>query len=165
MWKDGKRAGISWDEIIAFLSEDTELHSVIVGTDSQPYSGGDCVVTVVCVLSESRKHHARYFYYTHERVPSQNQADNGALFRRLYDEALKSVETANTLKAQIPDLTVSVHLDVQQGDGITRSSRFAHSLTSLARGYGYDVETKPDAWVASSIADRLTKRPPRRRRS
>jgi predicted RNase H-related nuclease YkuK (DUF458 family) len=164
MWKNGKKKSVTWEEIISFISDRHYLHSVFVGTDSQPFRSGDCVVTAVCVLSDSKEHDSRFFYCYHkdvEPVP-KDMTDNGALFVRLYNEAMKTINVANELRSAIPSLDITVHLDVQNQESAKRSSKFASSLTSLALGYGFQFETKPRAWVASSIADKFTKKPPRK---
>ena len=150
MWRDARKKPIAWEEITALITYDSE---VIVGTDSQPFSSAHCVVTALVVL----KDRARRFFYLEERVPIERER---SLYERLLDETLRSVEVAQSLRERHPGVHISVHLDVQNMNGASRSSRYCNSLSSIVRGYGYmDVEVKPDSWVASSLADKFTKKP------
>jgi predicted RNase H-related nuclease YkuK (DUF458 family) len=149
MWRDARKRPITWEEITALITYDSE---VIVGTDSQPFSSAHCVVTAVVIMNENRR-----FFYLEERVPILRER---SLYERLLDETLRSIEVAQSLRDSHPSVHISVHLDVQNMNGSARSSRYCNSLSSIVRGYGYmDVEVKPDSWVASSLADKFTKKP------
>lgn len=149
MWRDARKKPITWEEITALITYDSEI---IVGTDSQPFSSAHCVVTVVVIMNENRR-----FFYLEERVPILRER---SLYERLLDETLRSVDVAGSVRETHPSVHISVHLDVQDADGSSRSSRYSSVLSSIVRGYGYmDVEVKPDSWVASSLADKFTKKP------
>lgn len=149
-WRNAKKKPVSWSEIESLVKEETQ---VIVGTDSQPFSFGHCVVTAIAILDSNQR---RYFY-KERKVDSLNKR---SLYERLLEETLNSVEVANALRSTFPCLDISVHLDIQKPGKRAKSSRYSNSLTSMVRGYGFEsIETKPDSWVASALADKLTKKP------
>lgn len=148
-WKNAKKKPVSWTEILSLVNEETQ---VIVGTDSQPFSCGYCMVTAIAILDANQ----RRFFYKELKLDSLNQR---SLYERLLEETLNTIEVANALKRSFPRLDISIHLDVQKPENKTKSSRYSVSLTSMVRGYGFDnVEIKPNSWVASALADKLTKK-------
>ncbi len=132
-----------------------DLIEVVVGADSQPFKEGTFVVVAVCVLSNNTAHHGRCF---HKSLPMLKPFMD--LYTRLYTEFEATLEVANALKQAYPSMPIVIHLDVNSNErGYTH--RWSKGLVSIAKGFGYErVEIKPNAWCASCIADKYTKKPP-----
>lgn len=149
-WRNAKKKPVSWNEIVSLVDQGTQ---VIVGTDSQPFSCGYCMVTAIAILGTTQR---RYFY----KELKLDSLGKKSLYERLLEETLNSIEVGNALKSSFPCLDISIHLDVQKPENKAKSSRYSNSLTSMVRGYGFDsIEIKPYSWVASALADKLTKKP------
>ena len=65
------------------------------------------------------------------------------------------------LSNQISKANISIHLDVSNEHSTAKTGKFSRALVAMVRGYGYEnVEVKPNAWCASKLADKHTKRIP-----
>lgn len=157
MWKRGTKKIIEYDCIIQFLKEASQYeHEIILGTDSQPFNSGTFLVTAVVVICNNKDYHCRYFYKEHDERPRHHN-----LFDRIFSETNTTIKIASEIRGAIPKANISIHLDVNNENSNTRTSRYSSTLVAMVRGYGYEnVEIKPNAWCASKLADRHTKRIP-----
>lgn len=157
MWKTGTKKIIEYDCIIRFLKQASQYkHEIVLGTDSQPFNSGTFLVTVIAVLCEDPDYHSRYFYKQHEDRPLHHN-----LYERIFSEAQTTLEIACEIREEIPHANISIHLDVSHEESSHTTGRFSRSLVAMVRGYGYEnVEVKPNAWCASKLADKYTKRIP-----
>ncbi len=137
--------------LVAFVEEAPEQqYHLIIGTDSV-VSEGTCFVTAVVIHRVGRG--ARYFYrkQVNRKITSLRQ-------RILYEAAL-SLEVASRLSAALAcngyaNLPIEIHLDV--GDrGETKS--IIREVVGMITGSGYAAKTKPEAYVATKVADRHSK--------
>lgn len=158
MWKTGSRKPTDIESVLSFLeSASLTQHKIYVGTDSQPFFSGSFLVTAVAVLSLNPDYHSKYFYLEHEDQPRHH-----SLYERIFAETLLSLEVAMQIKEVAPQAEIEVHLDVSPEEARSQTSKYTRGLSALVRGYGYDVEVKPNAWCASKVADHHTKRLPAR---
>ena len=157
MWRRGSKKIIEYDCIIQFLKEASQYeHEIILGTDSQPFNSGTFLATAIAVLCENKQYHCRYFYKQHENRPIHHN-----LYERVFSEVDTTLKVASKIRDLIPNANISIHLDVSNESTTHRTGRFSRSLVAMVRGYGDEnVEVKPDAWCASGLADRHTKRIP-----
>ena len=129
---------------------------IIVGTDSQNFDKTK-LVSVIAVYCEG---HGGIYFYEVSRI------------NRIQDVRIKlHVETGESLKiaAELVDLleqyeelylntTLSIHVDAGLSpNGKTRE--LIPELVGWIKGTNplFEVKTKPDSWVASTIADKITK--------
>ena len=130
-----------------------EIH-IVVGSDSQNFSDAK-LVNVIAVYCE---HHGGIYFYEISRI------------NKIKDVRIKlHVETGESLKVatELVDLlegydelfmntTLSIHIDAGLSpEGKTRE--LIPELVGWIKSCGYDCETKPDSWVASTVADRISK--------
>ena len=130
-----------------------EIH-IVVGSDSQNFSDTK-LVNVIAVYCE---HHGGIYFYEISRI------------NKIKDVRIKlHVETGESLKVatELVDLlegydelfmntTLSIHIDAGLSpEGKTRE--LIPELVGWIKSCGYDCETKPDSWVASTVADRISK--------
>jgi predicted RNase H-related nuclease YkuK (DUF458 family) len=158
MWRTGSKKAIEYECIISFLKEASQYkrHEIILGTDSQPFSAGTFSVTAIAVLCENQDYHCRYFYKEHEEIPHHHN-----LYSRILSEAETTIKLATEVKERLNEANISIHLDVSHENTSNRTGRFSRSLVAMVKGYGYEnVEIKPNAWCASKVADKHTKKIP-----
>lgn len=130
--------------------------NLIVGTDSQNHTDTK-IVSVIAIVCEG---HGGIFFYTQKRVP---------LIKSLREKL--QVETGDSLKIAMElledlemewyrefreNVPMSIHIDA----GTTSRSKTAglvDGLVGWVRAVGLNCEVKPESFVASSIADRISK--------
>ena len=79
------------------------------------------------------------------------------MFQRITEEVQKSVNTGLKLLTFCPKIDIELHLDVSpehKGEG---TSKFSKMLVGYAKGSGFDCKIKPNAFAASSVADKHSK--------
>jgi len=156
MWRRGSKEKTNFEEIVGFLKLATQYnHEIILGTDSQPFKSGTFLVTAIVILCESKQYDCRYFYKEHEERPIHHN-----LYERIYSEVDTTISIANRLREIINEANISIHIDVSSENTNNGTSRYSNALVAIAKGYGYQVEIKPNAWCASKLADKHTKRIP-----
>lgn len=140
-----------------FLSEEKEEeYRLIVGTDSQVYSGPKVVFVSAIIIHRIGKG-AVYFYDREMAIRKF------ALEERMFTEVSLSLQMAtrllDTMQKTLEFLPfdrpkIEIHIDVGN-NGKTRE--LVNSVVGMVKGCGFSCQTKPDACGASSVADRYTK--------
>ena len=157
MWRKASKKIIEYDCMIQFLKEASKYeHEIILGTDSQPFNTGTFLVSAIVVLCENQEYHCRYFYKQYKERPRHH-----SIYERIFYETDTTIKLATQIRTIIPTANISIHLDVSNEKSTTKTARYSKSLVAMVRGYGYEnVEIKPNAWCASKLADKFTKRIP-----
>ena len=132
---------------------DTPIH-IIVGTDSQNFDKTK-LVSVIAVYCEG---HGGIYFYEISRIDKIK--DIRVKLHVETGEILKITTELVDLLESFPDLfmntTLSIHIDAGLNpNGKTRE--LIPELVGWIKSCGYDCETKPESWVASTIADRISK--------
>ena len=128
---------------------------IIVGTDSQN-TYRTKMVTVIAIIC---KGHGGTFFYKIEYLPLIRN-----LKKKLHEETNDSIKTTYELIDLIENdeeyeemfltVPISIHVDL----GNAGESRFMKSeIVGWITGLGLDYSIKPDSFVASSIADKISK--------
>lgn len=144
-----------FEDLLAFMAEDRDRsYKLIIGSDSQVHRD---LVFVTAVVVHRLGKGARYYYQRihHRRMHSLKQ--------RIFYEASLSLGVAGEMTSRLarrglPDLNVEIHLDVGE-HGETRD--LIREIVGMISGSGFDARIKPNAYAASSVADRYTKQVPR----
>ena len=146
------------EEIVKYMTQDVEkFYDVIVGCDSSSDIEPFFPIAVVVLRKRSGgkfflqkvKYHKRKFYNLHQRILEEVylSCDLALLLRgKIQEEYLKR---KSNLKYQFK----YIHADVGE-NGITRD--MIKEVVGLIRGNGFEAKIKPDAYVASVVADRYT---------
>lgn len=146
------------DNILNFYNKHLNDNvSIIVGTDSQNFSDTK-MVSVIAVIAEG---HGGIFFY---QISHMNLIENVSL--KLQAETAASLDLAQQLVNKLeepPKYTslykncpISIHVDAGNSDrGKTKS--LIPELVNWIKASGYTAKTKPDSFVASTIADRISK--------
>tara|TARA_Y100000310_G_scaffold210784_1_gene211398 strand:+ start:1916 stop:2308 length:393 start_codon:yes stop_codon:yes gene_type:complete len=122
---------------------------VCVGTDSQIKGMRITFTTAVVLLNVGR---GGICYYKRDIV--HDKRDEYSLRRRLLTEVWKSVEVA--MQLDVLDCPLQIHIDANPNLRF-KSNRYIRELVAMVAGQGYDYRTKPYAWAAQTVADKLTR--------
>jgi len=125
-------------------------YRIIIGTDSQT-KGNKRIEFVTALIVHRIGGGGVYFWkkYRKERPYS--------LKEKIYEEALTSLEFANEFlhllkgKPELLKFDLEIHVDIG-GRGKTRE--IISEVVAMIQGNGYQVKTKPEAYGASTVADR-----------
>lgn len=131
-------------------------YQVIVGTDSQNFD----ITKVVLVIAVIQISKGGIFFYEISKV---NKITN--IKQKLYTETQMSLDCASKLLSAFEkyyedtgfdytQLNFSIHVDAGF-NGPTRE--VIPEIVGWVKSCGYDVHVKPESFVASSIADKLSK--------
>jgi predicted RNase H-related nuclease YkuK (DUF458 family) len=138
-------------DLVDFMNEDpTASYTLIVGSDSQLRHELVFVTAVVC---HRHGKGARYYY---QRVRHRPMA---SLRQRIFFETSLSLDVAGSLSRLFAergpsDVSLEIHIDIGP-DGDTRD--LIREIVGMVMGSGFRAKIKPDAYAASSVADRYTK--------
>lgn len=143
-------------EISSFVEEDpSSFYRLVIGTDSQVRrtNGKSRCDVVTAIIIYRKGHGARYFW-------SKEHAKKPAVLRdKIYAETLKSLEAAQTI---VPSLRqaispakydLEIHIDV---GSLGPTREMIKEVVGMVSGNGFTAKTKPEAWGASSVADKHT---------
>ncbi|SDL05701.1 ribonuclease H-like YkuK family protein [Halarsenatibacter silvermanii] len=143
----------TYRHIIDFIEAHPEnSYKLIIGSDSQP--GGDNCSFVTAVVIYRKGRGGRFFYY---RDSSDN---NFGMKQRIFYEVSRSLEVASRLtgflaeeKELDEDIEIEIHVDVGE-NGPTSS--IIKEVVGMVVGSGYEALIKPEAYAASTVADKYT---------
>jgi len=136
-------------DIVEIMEEDPEVrYEIVVGTDSHSSPGEMDFVSAIIIHRVGKG--GRYFW---RRV---REPKIYTLRQKIYKEATLSFELAKAvmeeLEARTPlDYDLEIHVDVgEQG----RTRELIDEVVGMIVGSGFAVKTKPDAYAASTVADK-----------
>lgn len=139
------------DALLRYIAHVPENpYRIIIGTDSQPQGHISDFVSAIVV---HRVGMGGIYFWTRSRVERPM-----SLKERMYEEALRSLIVAHRLldglrARSMLELGFEIHVDVGQR-GETRT--IVQEVVGMIRGSGFEVKIKPDAFGASTVADRHT---------
>ena len=148
------------DKILMFYNDHLKYASptqIIIGTDSQNFDQTK-MVSVVAVICEG---HGGIFFYEVTRQPlirdvrtKLHVETNDSL--RVAETLVESMEKDRKYEDMYRGCPISIHIDAGNSrKGKTRE--LIPELVGWIKACGYDCSVKPDSFVASTIADRLSK--------
>ena len=163
MWKSATYGQLKLQEIPAKIKDyyekmkhyDTPFQ-IVVGTDSQNFSYTK-IVSVICILCEG---HGGIFFY---KVTNVDRITN--VRQKLHTETSLSLDVANELMGYLEteeyadvycNSTFTIHIDAGHSDK-GKTKELIPELVGWVKAVGYEVDVKPDSYVASSIADKISK--------
>lgn len=140
-----------FEDLLEFMAaEPSAQYKLIVGSDSQNRQDLVFVTAVVCHRLGKG---ARYYY---QRVRHRRMA---SLRQRILFETSLSLEVAGVVSRMFAErgpaeIELEIHIDIGP-DGETRE--LIREIVGMVMGSGFLAKIKPDAYAASSVADRYTK--------
>ncbi len=164
MWMSPTNGRLEFEQVVQLLNEyynkmktfESPMQ-LIISTDSQNFSDTK-IVHVICTLCEG---HGGIFFYEIQRQPKimdvrlkLHVETNDSL--RIASELVEILENTDTYANLYLDCNISIHIDA--GNSVKGKTReLIPELVGWARSMGYACETKPESFVASTIADRISK--------
>uniref|UniRef100_A0A7C1JC84 DUF458 domain-containing protein n=1 Tax=Ammonifex degensii TaxID=42838 RepID=A0A7C1JC84_9THEO len=129
----------------------TSAYKIIIGSDSQMLHGETHFITAVIVHRLGKG--ARYFYR------KRTQRKMRSLRQRIFLETSLSLEVGGMVTqalnmAGLEDQKIEIHIDVGN-HGETRE--LIREVVGMVVGSGFKAKIKPEAYGASTVADRHTK--------
>lgn len=131
--------------------------SIIVGSDSQNFS----YTKAVTVIAMVRSGQGGVFFYEVTKMPLLRDVRS-----KLYTETQASLETATELISLLEgdgryaemyaECPISIHVDAGNSDR-GKTAALIPEIVGWIRSLGYDCHVKPESFVASSIADKISK--------
>lgn len=147
---------LSFNEMMADIIEfikglPTSAYKIIIGSDSQVIHGETYFITAVIVHRLGKG--ARYFYR------KRTQRKVRSLRQRIFLETSLSLEIGGIVTqalntAGLEDQKIEIHIDVGN-HGETRE--LIREVVGMVVGSGFKAKIKPEAYGASTVADRHTK--------
>ena len=130
---------------------------IIVGTDSQNFDQTK-VVSVIAVICEG---HGGIFFYEVTRKPiikdvrtKLHEETNDSL--QVAEQLVGIMESEKRYEEMYLNCPISIHIDAGNSTkGKTRE--LIPELVGWIKSCGYSCQVKPDSFVASTIADRISK--------
>ena len=153
-WKTGKKEHIDLNSIFEVLATvvKSKGHKIIIGTDSVKLGYNFIFTSAICVLN--KEFYDRRYFYTREKIKDDSYLD---LPKRLLKETEDSIKLALDIQEKLCDANIEIHADVNT-NSLHMSSRYKNMITGYITGCGFKVKTKPQSFVASSIADLHTRK-------
>ena len=148
------------DKILMFYNSHLKYGAhmqIIIGTDSQNFDQTK-MVSVVAVICEG---HGGICFYEVTRQPLIKDVrtklhieTNDSL--RVAEELVRIMENDARYEEMYLSCPIAIHVDA--GNSVSGKTReLIPELVGWIKACGYDCSVKPDSFVASTIADRLSK--------
>mmetsp|Transcript_31901 Transcript_31901/g.44489 ORF Transcript_31901/g.44489 Transcript_31901/m.44489 type:complete len:276 (+) Transcript_31901:131-958(+) len=144
------------EDVVRFIHDwfirypDSEVH---IGADSKKRGGNTAYVVGICLYHKGQ---GGTVLYHRKVVPSV-----GSNLERLWIELEIAMEVSNYVRREIggelgEEQKISVHIDYNPEPMYKVSNALYSSGMAWIKSAGFTAIAKPDAWAASSVADRLT---------
>lgn len=153
-WKTGSKETVSSTKLLDILKavSKSKNHKIIIGTDSVKLGYNFIFTTAICVFNDD--FYDRKYFYVREKIKNDIYLD---LHKRLLKETQDSINIALLIKEELSNANIEIHADVNS-DSKHLSAKYNSTVTGYITGCGFKVKTKPDSFVASSIADLHTRK-------
>ena len=153
-WNSGSGQKTSFEDILDIVKQHSKNNgTVYVGTDSF-FIKDQCIFSnAICLYGADGQKGGRYFFIK-KKVPKKAFSN---LAIRMLKEAEETIEIAKIISHANPSTKLELHLDDSSADKKEKTSSYADMLIGYARGVGFKCKVKPDAFAATSIADKHSK--------
>lgn len=164
MFKTGSGKKIKFENIPDAILKFYEYHKdrdgdvyMVIGTDSQNFSDTK-MVSVIAVIAEG---HGGIFFYevSHinliQNVPLKLQTETAASLD-LASKLVEMLESNSKYADMYDDCPLSIHVDAGNSKK-GKTKELIPQLVGWVKASGYEAKTKPESFVASTIADRISK--------
>ena len=144
------------DNLVNFVLEDPrQIYRLIVGTDSE---GKEDPNFMTAIIIHKKGKGGRFFY---KKIKTGKKY---TLRTRIYEETMTSLMLAmklrETLEKNLRKIqprnykSLEIHTDIGQ---VGETREMIKEIVGLVKGNGFEVKIKPEAFGATSIADRCLK--------
>ena len=153
-WFSGSRKEIHYNDVLEEIKKHSKQKGqVYIGTDSH-IANKHCVYsTAICLHGAKDQVGGKYFFqrtkFDANKFPT--------LMERIMHEVENTVNTGLKILSECPKVQIELHLDISPSDKKESTSRFADMMIGYAKGVGFPCKVKPDAFAATSVADKHNK--------
>lgn len=153
-WKSGKGELIDYKSILDILRKVScsKNHKIIIGTDSIKITDFFVFTNAICIINDNNFFDRKYFYL---RTKIKNNLYYN-LSKKLLRETEESIFIALNIRKNIKHLNIEIHSDVNSNTDYA-SGKYKNMITGYIKGCNFIYKIKPDAFVASGIADYHTR--------
>ena len=154
LWRTGEGNTVSFNDMLAAIKRHVTKNGLIyIGTDSFISKNKCTFASAICLHGADEQVGGKYFF----RKVSFTREKFGGLVQRITQEVQQSIEIALMVTDSVPDAEIELHLDISPANKQHGTSQFADMLTGFAKGSGFNVKIKPNAWASQSVADKHSK--------
>ena len=154
LWHSGSGECVPYRDIIKDIKKHSKNNgTVFVGTDSQVVKNQCIFSTAICLHGATDQQGGKYFF----KKTKFKKSKYPTLVERITSEVQSSIQIAFEVLRFCPLLNIEIHVDVSPSNKKEKSSKFADMLIGYAKGVGFECKIKPDAFAATTIADKHTK--------
>jgi len=151
-WNTGSGKQITFYQILQKIKPHNKKNGqVFVGTDSLVNAGNCTFITSIVLLGAENQHGGVYFYN------KEMYNEPTRFYNRILREVEKTINIAMSITEVCPNVNLEVHLDISPEGKNERTSQMARALVGYAIGSGFKCKIKPEAFAASTVADKHTK--------
>lgn len=142
------------DEVASFVEEEpNSFYRLVIGTDSQARvnNGHSQIDFVTAVVVHRQGRGARYFWR------KEKTKEKPILRKKIYDETMMSLDLAQEIVPLLRGAVspakydLEIHIDV---GALGPTREMIKEVVGMVNGNGFTAKTKPEAWGASSVADK-----------
>lgn len=148
------------DALLSFYEKMKDFDSqcdIIIGTDSQNYSD----TKMVSVIAAICKGHGGIFFYHVSHLPKikniklklQKETSDSLLLAQDLIDIMENDSKYEEIYCSCP---ISIHIDAGNSKN-GKTKELIPELVGWVNACGYSVCVKPDSFVASSVADKISK--------
>lgn len=153
-WFNGSGQLVDYETIISDIKSHSSLRgSVYIGTDSHLVKKECIFSTAICLHGAKNQRGGRYYF----KKTRFKKSKFPTLLERITSEVHNSVQIAIEVLEFCPSVNIELHLDVSPASEKEATSRFSDMLIGYAKGVGFPCKVKPNAFAASTVADKHTK--------
>jgi len=153
-WHTGSGETITFEALLKQVHSHVEqAGQVYIGTDSFLTKNKCIFANAICLHGAEGQRGGKYFF----RKDSVKQEKFSGLVQRLLKEVQQSIEVAMIVAENVPAAEIELHLDISPSNKQAGTSPYAGMLTGYAKGAGFDIKIKPNAWASQSVADKHSK--------
>lgn len=142
-------------DICAYVDQYVKLYpevEIFIGTDSSVIKKNRVSYATAICFQKMKNGRGNGVHVIFERVIEDSSSQ---LFNRMWTETIKSEKIANQLLPVIKNFGKNLIIDCDVNPDINCGSNIAYDSTlGYLRGLGYTARAKPDAWAASTAADK-----------
>ncbi|WP_456272474.1 ribonuclease H-like YkuK family protein [Bacillus sp. AK031] len=165
-----KESGMSFEQVFKHIVKFMQVqpngnYRLMVGTDSQVHAKHTTFITGIVILNEGKGVWAcirkvvvpRKMLHLHERISYELSLSEEvvSLFTEERKNQLIDIVLPHLYKGAT--FTMEGHIDIGAGNK-NKTSKFVNEMIARMEAMGVEPKIKPDAFVASSYANRYTKR-------
>ena len=154
LWRTGDGNTVSFNDMLVGIKAHVLKNGLIyIGTDSFISKSKCKFASAICLHGADGQVGGKYFF----RKVSFTREKFSGLVHRITQEVQQSIEIALMVTDNVPNAEIELHLDISPANKQNGTSPFADMLTGFAKGSGFNVKIKPNAWASQSVADKHSK--------